>query len=318
MAHSSESHGPPPLRVLSPAVAGLFSLAAFASVALVPLFGVFLGLLASLPLLHLVAVGRPSILGWGWVSITLVGAALLWQQPWLVALALGYVLVAAWPAVSVEAWLRRPWQTGRWAAWVTLVALGALSVALIAAYHPQHPAEGLRASLAAAAAGGEELARLLGGSSESKDLLAAAIELAAYLAPAILASYVLSAALWVRPRLAALGLPRGSEPFALYSSEEWLPVGFALGGLGWVFAGGVTKWLASNLFATVLGLYFIHGLAIIHFYLGRRFGTNRWVRVAVALFALQIPVAVALAVLGLADSFFRLRRGAVSDEGSEA
>jgi uncharacterized protein YybS (DUF2232 family) len=68
---------------------------------------------------------------------------------------------------------------------------------------------------------------------------------------------------------------------------------------------------------TVLGLYFMHGLAIIHFYLGPRLAANRWVRLAVALLALQMPLALVVSVLGLADSFFRLRRSGAVDEGSD-
>ena len=318
MASTPAGAATPRQRSVSPALAGVVSLAAFAAVSLLPLLGVFVGLLASLPLLQLAASGRSSLLGWGWVTVALVGAALLLQAPWLSAVALGYLLVAAWPAVAVELWVRRAWSTGRWSAAVALLVWGAVSVAMVAAFHPQPPAEGLRAMLAPSIVEGGEVARAMGALGASVDVLGAALDLTAYVAPAIVACYVLTAALWVRPRLPLLGLPRGEEPFAAYRSEEWLPVAFALGGLGWVFAGGVAKWLATNLFLVVLCLYFVHGLAIIHFHLGRRFGSNRWVRLAVALFALQMPVAVALAALGLVDNFFSLRRGGSSDGGSEA
>ena len=121
---------------------------------------------------------------------------------------------------------------------------------------------------------------------------------------------------WLRPRLRVLGIEKGTEPFHLFRAEEWLPVGFAVGGLGWVFATAWVKWLAANLLVTVLGLYLLQGVVIIHFYLGRRLGSNRWVRVAVMLLALQLPVAVLLALAGIADAFFPLRRGAGWDEGS--
>ena len=48
------------MRLVGPGVAGLFSLLVVAGVALLPLFGIFLGLLAALPLVHLVASGRSS------------------------------------------------------------------------------------------------------------------------------------------------------------------------------------------------------------------------------------------------------------------
>ncbi len=303
---------------LGPALAGFLSLAALASLVFVPLLGAFIAMLAALPLVHLIAQGRPSILGWGWVAVALAGAALLWGGVWLAAALLAYLLLAVLPAVAVEAWLRRPWSTGRWAAGISAVALVAISGFLIAAFYPESPADEIARRFQAAL---NETMQAMGGLSGglgAADLLARGVQLSAYLAPALAASYVLSAALWVRPRLPLLGLPRGEEPFAQYSSEEWLPAAFAIGGLGWVFAGGMAKWLATNLFVTVLGLYFLHGLAIIHFYLGRRFGTNRWVRLAVALFALQIPVALALSALGLTDAFVRLRRGGATDGGSEA
>ncbi|NCO69558.1 MAG: DUF2232 domain-containing protein [Acidobacteria bacterium] len=74
------------------------------------------------------------------------------------------------------------------------------------------------------------------------------------------------------------------------------------------------KWLGGNMLFTVLGLYFVHGLAIIHFYLGRRLAGNRWVRVGVGVLCVQVPLAGVVSVLGLIDAFFRLRRGSGSDE----
>ncbi|OYW04517.1 MAG: hypothetical protein B7Z61_09400, partial [Acidobacteria bacterium 37-71-11] len=256
----------------------MFSLLVFASLALLPLVGVFLALLASLPLVHVVATGRPSFLAWGWVAVGMAGAVLVWQQPWMVAVTAGYLLVAVWPAVSVETWLRRPWSTGRWAAIVALVALGIAVAVMTAVVYPAAPADALTQMFARAGGGVGSLGKLLGEGAGGEELVAQALHMAAYLAPSFTALYVLTAALWLRPRLPLLGMARGAEPFPLYTSEEWLPVGFALGGLGWVFAPEPAKWLAANLLVTVLGLYFVHGLAIILFYLGRRFGENRWVR----------------------------------------
>lgn len=301
-----------------PVVAGVLSFAALASLAFVPLLGVLVAMMASLPLVHLVAEGRSSLLGWGWVAVALAGAALTWQSAWLTAALLAYLLLAVLPAVAVEAWVRHPWPTGRWAAAIALVALLAVAAAAVAAFHPALPAEALAERLQAAVAETARTFGALAGGGGVEELLAQGVRVSAYLAPAMAALFVLSSALWVRPRLPLLGLSRGQEPFALYASEEWLPVGFALGGLGWVFAAGLLKWLATNLFVVVLGLYFLHGMAIIHFYLGRRLGTNRWVRLAVALIALQIPVALALSALGLTDAFVRLRRGGAYDGGNES
>ena len=299
-------------------MAGLFSLLVFASLPLLPILGVFLALLAPLPLVHVVAGGRTSFVAWGWVAVGLVSAVFLFRAPWLVALCVGYLLVAVWPAVSVETWLRRQWSTGRWAAIVALVPMGVVSVVVTAALWPTMPGEGLIQLFARLMAGASELVKALREGAGGEELMARAMQVVAYLTPSMAAMYVLSGALWLRPRLPLLGLPRGSEPFPLYTSEEWLPVGFVVGGLGWVFAPEPYKWLAANLLVTVLGLYFVHGLAIILFYLGRRFGMNRWVRLGVVVLALQIPVALVFSALGLADTFFGLRRGGAYDGGREA
>jgi uncharacterized protein YybS (DUF2232 family) len=313
----SAPQAPPALRFFGPGVAGLLSLLVFASLPLLPIVGVFLALLAPLPLVHVVARGRSSFLAWGWVAIGLVGAVFLFPSPVLVAVCVGYLLVAVWPAVAVESWLRRSWSTGRWTAVVTLVALAVCLAVATAAFWPAMPGDGLIGLFTRLMAGANEMVKALGESAGSEELIGRATRTVAYLAPALAATYVLSGALWLRPRLPLLGLPRGVEPFPLYSSEEWLPLGFALGGLGWVFAPEPLKWLAANLLVTVLGLYFVHGLAIILFYLGRRFGSNRWIRLGVVVLALQIPVALVFSALGLTDTFFRLRREIADHGGHE-
>lgn len=311
--------GPPPRRwTPGPALAGVLSLMVFASLLLLPLFGIVTAVLAPLPLVHLASGGRPTVLGWGWVAICLAGAALLTQAAWLVAALVGYLAVAVWPPVTVEIWARRRWSSGRWLA---LVALGVLALGFavgVAAAYPAHPADRLAEAMTAAAGGTEAMLRHFTPSGRfSPELLREALGAAAFLMPAVAALYVLAVGMWLRPRLGVLGFEVGREPFHLVRAEEWLPVGFALGGLGWVFTAGIPKWLAGNLLVVVLGLYFVAGLAIIHFYLGRRLGSNRWIRLAVALFALQVPVALAVTVAGLIDGFFPLRRGAGWDGGSE-
>jgi len=315
MASASPAPQPPSLRFGGPGMAGLFSLLVFASLVVLPFVGVFLALLAPLPLVHVAATGRPTFLAWGWVAVVLVGAVLLWHQAWLVAVASGYLLVAVWPAVSVETWLRRQWSTGRWAALVALVALAIASGVTLAVFHPAAPSAAIADVLARG--NSTDLMKRLGEAAGGEEILAQAIRIGAYLVPSVVALYVLWVAFWLRPRLPLLGLPRGSEPIDEYTSEEWLPVGFALGGLGWVFAPEPGKWLAANLLVTVLGLYFVHGLAIIFYHLGRRFGGNRWVRLGVVVFALQVPIALFVSALGLTDSFFRLRRGGTDDGGVE-
>jgi len=325
MASTPPSPPPPLLRWFGPGLAGLFSLVAFislplfAGLPLLSLVGVFLALLAPLPLVHLVATGRPSFLAWGWVAAGLVAAVLLFQQTWLVGVCVGYLLVGAWPAVSVEIWLRRSWGTGRWVAVVTLTALVVVLGVIWAVFLPVQPAQGLDKLMSQATAQAGEMLQSLGVPvAGGEETVAFLVHWTAYLIPSFAALYVLAGVLWLRPRLPLLGLPRGAEPFAEYASEEWLPVGFALGGLGWVFAPEPAKWLAANLLVAVLGLYFVHGLAIIVFYLGRRLGGNRWVRAGVTVFALMSPIALAFSALGLADTFFRLRPSGALDGGKTA
>jgi hypothetical protein len=241
-----------------PALAGFLSLAALASLVFVPLFGAFIAMVAPLPLVQIVADGKPSILGWGWVAVMLAGAALLWGSVWFGAALLAYLLVAVLPAVSIEAWAHRDWSTGRWTALISGIALAALAAFLIAVFYPAAPAEEIARRLQEALSETMKSMGAMGAGLGAEALVEQGVQLTAYLAPAFGAMYVLSAALWLRPRLPLLGLARGEEPFALYSSEEWLPAAFAVGGLGWVFTAGTAKWLASNLFVTVLGLYFRH------------------------------------------------------------
>lgn len=308
-----------PLRAVGPGAAGFFSLILAASIPVLPLIGVLFGLLASLPLVHLVASGRPSLLGWGWVAVALVGTALVFQQPWLVAAAFGYLVVAALPAVCVEAWQRRSWSAGRWHALGAFVAVGLACGFLLAWFSPQHPGDGVAAVLLSEAGGAERLtAALVGAGEGTSDLVASSLRLAGNLAPALLAIFVQASLLWLRPRLPMLGFAKGSEPFSAFNSEEWLPVPFAIGGLGWVFADGIAQWVSLNLFVTVLALYFFHGLAIIHYYLGTRLASNRWVRLLLILLAIQLPIAASLATLGLVDSFYSLRRGSQLSGGDEA
>jgi hypothetical protein len=315
---SGPSSSPPALpRWFGPGTAGVFSLLAFGSIALLPPIGLFVAMLAPLPLIHLAATGRPSFMAWGWVAVGLVAAVLLFDQPLLVGVCVGYLLVAAWPATAVEIWLRRSWSSGRFVAIVTLLPLFVVAGVLTALFWPAPVAPALEKLMAPAATQAAGMLRAAFGhaGAAGEESTALVLHWAAYLIPATAALYIMSCALWLRPRLPLLGLARGTEPFAEYASEEWLPVGFAIGGLGWVFLPEPGKWLAANLLVTVLGLYFVHGMAIILFYLGRRLGANRWVKTGVALFGLMSPAALLFSVLGLTDTFFRLRRGGAPDGG---
>jgi hypothetical protein len=316
MAAAEASTRPPSLRRMGPGMAGLLSLVIYLSLQVFPPLGVFLAVMAPLPLVQLVASGRSSYLGWGWVAVLLAGMALVAQEGWAVLVLAGYLLVVAWPAQAVDSGVRRSWSTGRFFAIVVLVSAAVAAALLTAATYPTFAPEAVRTTIAQE---WSELAKQvagLPGPDAMADELAAALRLAAYLVPASVALYVMWVAIWLRPRIRLLGLPRGLEAFATYSSEEWLPVGFVVGGLGWVFLPEPGKWLATNLFVVVLGLYFVHGMAIIHYYLGPRLAASRWFRLGVGLIALSMPFPLIVSAMGLADGFVRLRRGGGSDEGS--
>ena len=136
-------------------MAGLLSLLVFLSLPLVPIVGLFLALLAPLPLLQVMASGRSAYTAWGWVAVVLVAGVLLTSAAWLAAVAVGYLLVTVWPATAVEIWVRRGWREGRWLAVAVLVAL------LIATASPRGDVlPGIPAGAAGRHRGGE-----LGGSS---------------------------------------------------------------------------------------------------------------------------------------------------------
>lgn len=300
---------------LGPGVAGLLSFLLFVGLPLVPLLGVFGALLSPLPLVGLLAAHGSTVLGWGWVLIILAGLGLVTLWPGVLGLVVGYLLIAAWPAFSVELWVRRGWSSGRWLAIVVGGSLAVLVGVLVALFYPEAPATGLEGWLATSTTLSPTMAGLLGVSRwTGEEMVAAAVGTVATLAPALGALYVGMVALWLRPRLPRLGFDVGQEPFAAFSSEEWLPLAFALGGLGWVFAPGLVKWFSVNLLVATIGLYFVHGLAIIHHYLGQRLAAQRLVRVTVGLIAVQMPLALIVAAAGLADGFVRLRRGGREEE----
>lgn len=298
-------------------MAGLLSLLVFLSLPLVPIVGLFLALLAPLPLLQVVASGRSAYTAWGWVAVVLVAGVLLTSAAWLAAVAVGYLLVTVWPATAVEVWVRRGWREGRWLAIVVLVALLIASVSLAATFYPAFPPERLGAIVSASWEEAGGIPTWLKGISSTGPELDLAVRLFTYLIPSLSALYVMMVASFLRPRLSIVGVLAPVGPFESYASDEWLPTGFIFGGLGWVFLPEPGKWLAANLLITIAGLYFVHGLAIIHFYLGPRLRHNRWVRAGVLILALQMPVAAVLSVVGLADNFVRLRRSEEKDEGSE-
>lgn len=298
-----------------PFVAGVVSLLFYGALFLVPLIGGFVALLSPLPLVRELAFGRPAFAAWGWVLVVLVGVALVAPSSWVVMAAAGYLLVAVWPSVSVEAWQRRSWPTGRWLAVLTLGAWALVSGVAAAFLGPDKVTEKLPQMAVQWVQEHDQAAQLWGlGKSE---LLQAAAALAGYLSPFLVAVYVMGVGLLLWSKLPLLGFVQGRESFLFYASDEWLPLGFVTGGLGWVFAPGVWGWLSANLLACVLALYFVHGTAIILTYLGPRWGSSRWIRMAVVVLGIQVPIAFIYAGLGLLDSFIKLRPSP-NNEGSSS
>ncbi|MGC8915857.1 MAG: DUF2232 domain-containing protein [Thermoanaerobaculum sp.] len=286
-------------------MAGIVSLLFYAALFLVPLVGGFVALLSPLPLARELSLRRPAMAAWGWVLVTLTGAALLLPGFLPPLVAAGYLLVAVWPVVAVEVGERRGWPAGRWLAVLTLGAWALATAFASAFFGLGEVAEALPRWAARWVAEHGEAAKLWGlGQAE---LMQTAAGFAGYLAPFLAAVYVMGEGLWLWSRLPLLGLGQNRQPFVAYASEEWLPLGFVVGGLGWVFAPGFWGFCAANLLATVLALYFVHGTAIILAYLGPRWGSNRWVRMAVVVLGIQVPLAFVYAGLGLLDSFVNLR-----------
>lgn len=293
-------------RFSGPFVAGLSSLLFFGALMVVPLLGAFVAFFAPLPLLREESLGRSSFLAWGWVLVVLVGATLASKDKLLLFLAAGYLLVAVWPTVVANAWARRGWSVGRWLAVHTLTGFAFASAFSFAWVGSGDAGE----ELARRAVDWVQAHQQAAGfwSMGRPDLVAAGAGLAGYLAPALVAVYLMAAGLWLRPRLHFLGLGPAGQPFTRYASEEWLPLGFVAGGLGWALTSGNLRWWAANLLLTVIALYFVHGAAIILSYLGPSLGGNRWVRAAVVVLGAQVPLAFLYAALGLLDSFVKLRR----------
>ena len=229
---------------------------------------------------QLAARGRLVLLAWGWVAVVLAGAALFWQSAWLAA------------CCSPTCWspCGRPWRwssgcgsRGRRAVGLPASLRGALlrrgalcgdvllpSIRLPALARQLQPRSTRRAQTFGS----------LGGRPRDGRAGGAGVQLSAYLAPSLAALYVLSRrAVAAPPTPAAWVCRAAADPFALYASEEWLPVAFALGGLGWVFLPPLGKWLGVEPVCHRARLVF-HTRPGYHPLLPRRrLSANRWVRV---------------------------------------
>jgi hypothetical protein len=137
-----------------------------------------------------------------------------------------------------------------------------------------------------------------------------------WVAPSLPIAYLIVVLFWIRPRLPMLGFPMGIEPFERYRGDEWLPLGFAVFGIGTLVLAGTPRWLATNLLIAVLMLYFVQGLAMIRAHVARWVGRGWLVRWAVVLLCVQGPLPLVVAAIGIADGFYSLRPRATDDGGN--
>ncbi len=302
--------------------AGGLSFLMSASLVVVSPVGLFVAPLALVPVVQWIcADSRQGLVSWGWVVAFLSGLAMtgssFFGSPACAYLA-AYVLVVALPAASLEAWRATGWGDERWVAVTTLAGTLTTLGAIAAAARPKPPLTALTDWYYETAAFVEESYRAVGVPTGELELaFDAAASLVPWIVPSIAVGYLIVVLFWLRPRLPVLGFQMPVEPFERYRGDEWLPVGFALGGLGTIFLSGTPRWIAVNVLIAVLMLYFIQGLAMIRAHLARWVGRGWLVRWGVALLCLQGPLPMLVAALGIADGFFDMRPKAVDDGGTE-
>ncbi len=315
---------PQPVRTprLGVVAAGGLSFLMSASLVVVSPVGLFLAPLALVPVVQWVAVDRrQGMISWGWVVALLAGLAVTGNSYFGVpawAYLAAYVLVVAVPAASLEVWRLADWDEGRWIAVTTLFATMATLAAIAAVARPMPPLTALADWFFETAAFVEESYSAMGVSTGELELaFDAAASLIPWIVPSVAVGYLIIVLFWLRPRLPLLGFRMAVAPFEKYRGDEWLPVGFALGGIGTLFLSGTPRWIAVNLLIAVLMLYFIQGLAMIRAHLARWVGRGWLVRWGVALLCLQGPMPFLVAALGIADGFFDMRPGTDDDGGEQ-
>ncbi|MCK5377782.1 MAG: DUF2232 domain-containing protein [Acidobacteria bacterium] len=303
---------------LGPVASGLVSLFLAGSFVLLGPIALIVAPLAAIPILRFEAERGGSALVWGPVVVILVAAASAGGGVVALSVLAAYLLVAVLPTVSVVAWARSGWPEGRWVAVTVLAfALVLVTVAVVATL-PQGPVDIVAEWARSAAQDAGEFYTSMGvGRGEVQRAMDQVPGFVAWTLPSMLVFYLVAILFWIRPRLPMLGFDVPIGPFESYRSDEWLPVVFALSGLGAVVLGGTFRWVALNLLLPVLALYFVHGLAIIRAHLARWIGRGWLVRWGVAILALQMPLPAVVALLGLVDAFRPLRPQLNEDGGME-
>lgn len=308
--------GPLSRRSLGALGSGLVSLLLYGSLFVLPLVGLLVAPLGLIPVLQYSARHTSGVAAWGWVAALLgVTAAAGGGTAGLVFFA-GYVTVIVLPALAVEWWRRAGWSDGRWAAAAGFAGLVFVLAAVVGLAWPQAPVPWTTAWLRTAGEQALQLYQKLGVSRGGLQLALDASERnLTWILPALPVTYLVTILFWVRPRLPLLGFAWKPVPFEEYRNDDWLPVTFVLGGIGTLALAGTGRWVAVNVLATVLILYFVQGLAIIRAHLVRYLGRGWFVRWGIALLCLQVPLPVFVAALGIADSFFSLRPRRSDEDG---
>ncbi len=305
---------PPRPPRLGVAAAGAVSLLFAASLVLVFPFGLLIAPFGLVPVAQQVVAGRRSVAVWGWVAALLAATVLAGGGATIVALLAGYGLVVVVPVLSLEAWRATGIGEGRWMALTTAVIACGCVVGVAAAVAPADPVSGVVAAVREAQGRYPELFVTSGRLDLALDSVERTV---AWLLPSLGVAYVVTVLFWLRARLPVLGFPMPVEPFERWRNDEWLGAGFAVTGLATLVLSGTPRWVASNLLAAVVILYFTQGLAMIRAHLARLVGRGWLVRWALALLCLQVPLLFVVAALGVADSFADLRPRANPDGRNE-
>lgn len=308
----------PPIPRLGAAASGFVALLLVGGLFVIPLLGLLIAPLGSLPVLHFQSGGSPGYRAWGPVAALLVVAALGGFAGFALPLLSTYSLLVILPSITVDLWIRWQLSEGRWVAIATICGLLGCLASVVAIASPLTPMEAVAGWMRAASEDAAEIYAAWGLAQGSVELaLDAAERAAAWVLPSVPVAYLVLVLFWVRPRLPMLGLPVSVAPFEEYRNDEWLAALFVLAGGGTLLLGGTLRWVAINLLVAVLILYFVQGLAMIRAHLARWFGRGWLVRWGVALLCLQGPMPLLVAALGVADSFHPLRPQVDDDGGTK-
>ncbi len=287
---------------------GVISLLLFGSLFVLPVIGVFVAPLGLIPVLQYTAKHEGSLAAWGWVVLGLGVAAAASGTTITILFFAGYVAMVGLPSMMIEQWRRTGWPDGRW---VLAASGGALAVVLLTVAvlaWPHTPMEWTAQWLGSMGTQALSFYKKIGVSTGRIQVaLDASRRNLTWILPSIPVAYLAAVLFWIRPRLPLIGFAWQPVPFEEYRNDDWLAVGFVLGGLGTLVAGGTLRWVSVNVLAATLILYFIQGLAMIRAHLVRYVGRGWFVRWGVALLCLQVPLPAFVATLGIMDSFHSLR-----------